>query len=331
MEIRKNIHEERFRKELENLIAGFMKLFSNKCKPPIEEVIQAGVVPRFIDLLSSPSDYVREQAVLALGNIAAVSLTCRDLVLGYGALLPLLALLNEPVSRSMLRNATWTLSRFCKPPFDQVKLVLPTLGRLIHSKDEVVLAKACWALSYLFDGTNDKIQAVIESGVLGRLVELLMHPSPSVITPTLYTVKHIVTGDDVQIQAIIEANIIAPLVHLLQNAEFDIKKQAGKAISKATSGGTHDQIRFLVSQGCIKPLCDVLYYFDREFVTVCLQGLENILKVGEADKKMGITGGMNLNAQMIDAAEGREWIENLKYDCNIKISGKAMEVLETYW
>ncbi|TYJ11827.1 hypothetical protein E1A91_A11G303400v1 [Gossypium mustelinum] len=253
MEIRKNIHEERFRKEiieaeiiaiLENLIARFMKLFSNKCKPPIEEVIQAGVVPRFVDLLSSPSDYVREQAVLALGNIAAVSLTCRDLVLGYGALLPLLALLNEPVSRSMLRNATWTLSRFCKPPFDQVKLVLPTLGRLIHSKDEVVLAKACWALSYLFDGTNDKIQAVIESGVLGRLVELLMHPSPSVITPTLYTVKHIVTGDDVQIQAIIEATIIAPLVHLLQNAEFDIKKQAGKAISKATSGGTHDQIRY---------------------------------------------------------------------------------------
>ncbi|KAG4176944.1 hypothetical protein ERO13_A11G276632v2 [Gossypium hirsutum] len=158
-----------------------------------------------------------------------------------------------------------------------------------------------------------------------------MHPSPSVITPALYTVKRIVIGDDVQIQATIEANIISPLVHLLQNAEFDIKKQAAQAISNATSGGTHDQIRFLVSQGCIKPLYDLLCYFDLEVVTVCLQGLENIIKVEEADKNMGIIGGVNLYAQMIDAAEGREKIEYLHYHDNTEIYKKAVEVLETYW
>lgn len=42
----------------------------------------------------------------------------------------------------------------------------------------------------------------------------------------------------------INANIIAPLVHLLQTAEFDIKKEAAWAISNATSGGTHDQIKY---------------------------------------------------------------------------------------
>jgi importin subunit alpha-6/7 len=51
---------------------------------------------------------------------------------------------------------------------------LPALQHLIHSQDEEVLTDACWALSYLSDGTNDKIQAVIESGVFPRLVELLM-------------------------------------------------------------------------------------------------------------------------------------------------------------
>jgi hypothetical protein len=39
--------------------------------------------------------------------------------------------------------------------------------------DEEVLTDACWALSYLSDGTDDKIQSVIKSGVLPRLVELL--------------------------------------------------------------------------------------------------------------------------------------------------------------
>jgi len=58
--------------------------------------------------------------------------------------------------------------------FLKVKPALPALARLIHSNDEEVLTDACWALSYLSDGTNDKIQAVIEAGVCPRLVELLM-------------------------------------------------------------------------------------------------------------------------------------------------------------
>jgi hypothetical protein len=48
------------------------------------------------------------------------------------------------------------------------------LGRLIYSSDEEVLTDACWAISYLSDGSNDKIQAVIEGGVCRRMVELLM-------------------------------------------------------------------------------------------------------------------------------------------------------------
>ncbi|RHN65040.1 hypothetical protein MtrunA17_Chr4g0075641 [Medicago truncatula] len=47
---------------------------------------------------------------------------------------------------------------------------------------------------------NDKIQAVINAGVCGRLVELLLHPSPSVLFPALRAVACIVTGDDMHNQ-----------------------------------------------------------------------------------------------------------------------------------
>ncbi|KAJ4848243.1 hypothetical protein Tsubulata_042289, partial [Turnera subulata] len=340
-------------------------------------VIDHGAVPIFVELIRSSRDAnVVEQAVWALGNVAGDSTECRDLVLRSGALLPLLSLFNEHATLKLLRTSTWALSNFLRgkphPPFELVKLALPVLERLLHSTDEEILADACGALSHLSDGENEAIEAVVEAGVCQRLVELLLHPSPSVIVPALRAVGNIVTGDDVQtqniidrgalpyllsllshnrgrnikaevcfiisniaagnikqIQAVIEAGLIGALLNLFQHAEFGVKKEIAWTISNAVSGGTSEQVKYLVSQGCIKPLCELLACSNPTAVAACLGGLENILKVGEAERMN--SGYVNLYAQLIEEAGGLDKIESLQNHKNNEIYEKAVKIIETYW
>merc|ERR1711939_573484 len=93
----------------------FRKLLSIERSPPIQEVINSGVVPRFVQFLKCADDtQLQFEAAWALTNIAGDSPKCRDLVLSHGALQPLLTCMNENQKISMLRNATWTLSNFCR-------------------------------------------------------------------------------------------------------------------------------------------------------------------------------------------------------------------------
>lgn len=252
---------------------------------------------------------------------------------------------------------------------------MTVLTKLIYSLDDEVLIDACWAISYLSDGSNDKIQAVIESGVCRRLVDLLMHSSTSVQTPALRSVGNIVTGDDLQtqvviasgalpallsllsspkdgirkeacwtisnitagsphqIQAVIDANIVPPLINILSNADFKTRKEACWAISNATSGGLQEpsQIRYLVTQGCIKPLCDLLQTMDNKIIQVALDGLDNILKVGEMDKQSAGPGATNQYARYVEECGGMHMIHNLQQHDNLEIYKKAFNIMDKYF
>ena len=71
------------------------------------------------------------------------------------------------------------------PPMEVVKQCIPALLALLQKGDNEIDADACWALSYLTDGANEKIQTVVDGGVIPVLVAKLSNSELNVMTPAL--------------------------------------------------------------------------------------------------------------------------------------------------
>lgn len=209
-----------------------------------EVIVDCGAIPHLVQLLDSVNPDVREQSAWCLGNVAGDGPQFRDLVLKYNAMELLLKNISQPATLPLLRNCTWTLSNFCRgkpqPELEKVRTALPALAYLISSQveDEDTRIDAAWALSYICDGDNDRIQAVVEHGVVPSLLEMCKSGSTTQIMPALRTLGNIVSGSDTQTQAVLDAGLLQLAPTLLQNGRKSIRKETCWAISNVAAGTT---------------------------------------------------------------------------------------------
>uniref|UniRef100_A0A2I2ZLR0 Importin subunit alpha n=1 Tax=Gorilla gorilla gorilla TaxID=9595 RepID=A0A2I2ZLR0_GORGO len=218
-----------------------MKLLSREKQPPIGNIIWTGLIPKFVSFLSRTD----------CRNIAGDGL--------YGAVDPLLALLAVPDMSSLvcgyLCHLTWTLSILCcyknpAPPLDAVEQILSTLVWLLHHDDPEVLADSCWAISYLTDGPNKRIDMFLKTGVLPQLVKLLGASELPTVTPALRPIGNIVTGTDEKTHVVIDARALAVFPNLLINPKTNFQKEGTWTMSNITAD-PQDEIQQVVNHGLV--------------------------------------------------------------------------------
>ena len=134
---------------------------------------------------------------------------------------------------------------------------LPVLARLLHGGDDEVQTDASWALSYVSDGEDERVQAVVEAGVAPRLVELLSSLNPAMITPVLRTLGNFVSGDERHTQAVLDCGFLARCPALLAHPKRSVRKEASWAISNVTAG-TQAQIQAVLDAGLLPRLVELL-------------------------------------------------------------------------
>lgn len=252
------------------------------------QVVRAGAVPWFLQLLTSAAPSVCEQAVWALGNIIGDGPHLRDFVIRHGVVQPLLTFIKPDIPISFLRNVTWVIVNLCRnkeppPPTQTIQELLPALNVLIHHNDVNILVDTVWALSYLTDGGNEQIQMVIDSDVVPKLIPLLAHIEVKVQTAALRAVGNIVTGSDEQTQVVLNCHALSYFPVLLSHPKEKIRKEAVWFLSNITAGN-QSQVQAVIDAGLLPKIIENLRTGDFQTQKEAAWAISNLTISGNKDQ-----------------------------------------------
>jgi HEAT repeat protein len=211
--------------------------------------------------------------------------------------------------------------------------IVPHLVPLLGHPNVSVQVPALRAVGNIVTGADRETQSVVDAGGLALLRNLLNHTKTSVVKEACWAISNVTAGTSEQIQAVLDANIIPKLVNLLAYADYKVKKEACWALCNATSQHeTHPhQTKYLVSQGVIKPLCDILENsHDQRVILVALDGLTNILAVGEQEALLDPSNS-NPYALYIEEARGVDIICQLQDHPETDIYLKAKGIIDKHY
>lgn len=294
-------------------------------------VISTGIMPPLLELLSSGAAKLSMQrnCTWVLSNLCRGKNPQPDFEVVKHAI-PTLGLLLQSQDEEVVTDSTWAVSYLSDGDNYKIQSIVEggltrRLVELMYHQSTSVKTPALRAVGNIVTGTDEQTQAVLDCSALPAFASLLQSNNQTILKETCWTLSNITAGSVEQIQSIIDNNLIPCLIEVLKKGEFKAKKEAAWAMSNLSTGAVQQQIHYIIEQGVIPPLCNLLTVQDSKIVGVVLDCLANILKAGV------MPDGTNPCIDFIEEAGGIDHIESLQEHENQDVYEKALKLIETYF
>ncbi|KAL1456474.1 hypothetical protein WDU94_001205 [Cyamophila willieti] len=239
------------------------KMLSKERNPPIDDLIQAGVVPicvRLLDDVDNPN--TQFEAAWALTNIASGTSEQTLTVIKADAIPKFLKLLSSP-HLNLAEQATWALGNIAGDGA-QTRDFLLNLGTLpmilalvTPTIPTTFLRNIVWSISNLCRNKNPPPNFEKIRICLPLLKDLLASDDVETLSDICWALSYISDGSNDKIQAVVDTGVVPRLVELLDSKQSTILTAALRTVGNIATGNDF-QTDCVIQAGALQKMKQLL-------------------------------------------------------------------------